>query len=197
MRRRGSFDERASVKRNPLGRKPASHPALCYPLFLFPQKQSGRRRASDQPLGKASANRAAVAEANISLAGTIAGPHSGNDIYGEASLFFRTSRMLLRPLSPPDSRWRESRSASSEAQIGRRNRDRQQGSRISSVRILRCVAGVVHLSNWGLNSRLPRSIGKVSFIHPSLYTSLTCHFVFYNNLEKSKRAVDSVNLTKK
>jgi len=73
----------------------------------------------------------------------------------------------------------------------------QQSSRIIAVRILRSVAGVVHLSDWGLNSRLPRLIGKVSFIHPTINTALSCHLVFHNSLEKSKRAVDSVNLTKK
>ncbi len=40
-------------------------------------------------------------------------------------------------------------------------------------------------------------IGQVSFIRLALNTSLTCHLVFYNNLEKSKRAVDSVSLTEK
>ena len=73
----------------------------------------------------------------------------------------------------------------------------QQSSRIIAVKILRSVAGVVHLSDCGLNSRLPRSIGKVSIIHPTINTALSCHLVFHNSLEKSKRAVDSVNLTKK
>ncbi len=60
---------------------------------------------------------------------------------------------------------------------------RRESELAAAVReIGRNVTGVQgDVSDLGdLDSRSPRSIGKVSFIHPTINTALTCHSVFHN-----------------